>query len=64
MIAGQTWPEKIPKWAALKRIGEPEDIADIVAFLASDESRWLTGLTMAANGGLITTAATLLALDK
>jgi 3-oxoacyl-[acyl-carrier protein] reductase len=64
MIAGQTWPEKIPKWAALKRIGEPEDIADIVAFLASDEARWLTGVTIAANGGLITTAATLLALDR
>jgi 3-oxoacyl-[acyl-carrier protein] reductase len=64
MIAGQTWPERIPKWAALKRIGEPEDIADIVAFLASDEARWLTGVTLPANGGLITTAATLLALDR
>lgn len=64
MIAGQSWPDKIPKWAALKRIGEPEDIADIVAFLASDDSRWLTGVTMAANGGLITTAANILAHDK
>lgn len=64
MIAGQSWPEKIPKWAALKRIGEPEDIADIVAFLASDEARWLTGVTMAANGGLITTAANILAHDR
>jgi 3-oxoacyl-[acyl-carrier protein] reductase len=64
MIEGQTWPDRIPKWAALKRIGEPEDIADIVAFLASDEARWLTGVTLAANGGLITTAATLLALDR
>jgi 3-oxoacyl-[acyl-carrier protein] reductase len=64
MIAGHSWPEKIPKWAALKRIGEPEDIADIVAFLASDDARWLTGVTMAANGGLITTAANILAHDK
>ena len=64
MIAGQSWPEKIPKWAALKRIGEPEDIADIVAFLASDEARWLTGVTLAANGGLITTAANILAHDR
>lgn len=64
MIAGQSWPDKIPKWAALKRIGEPEDIADIVAFLASDDARWLTGVTMAANGGLITTAANILAHDK
>jgi 3-oxoacyl-[acyl-carrier protein] reductase len=64
MIAGQSWPDRIPRWAALRRIGEPEDIADIVAFFASDESRWLTGLTVPANGGLITTAATLLAYDK
>lgn len=64
MIEGQSWPEKIPKWSALKRIGEPEDIADIVAFLASDEARWLTGVTMAANGGLITTAANILAHDR
>jgi 3-oxoacyl-[acyl-carrier protein] reductase len=64
MIEGKTWPERIPKWAALRRIGEPEDIADVVAFFASDESRWLTGLTVAANGGLITTAATLLAYDR
>lgn len=64
MIEGHSWPEKIPKWAALKRIGEPEDIADIVAFLASDEARWLTGVTLAANGGLITTAANILAHDR
>jgi 3-oxoacyl-[acyl-carrier protein] reductase len=64
MIEGKSWPERIPKWAALRRIGEPQDIADVVAFFASDESRWLTGLTVAANGGLITTAATLLAYDR
>lgn len=63
MIDGQAWADRIPKWAALRRIGEPEDIADIVAFFASDDSRWLTGVTVAANGGLITTAATLLAYD-
>lgn len=64
MIEGQSWPDRIPKWAALRRIGEPEDIADVVGFLASDDARWLTGLTLAANGGLVTTAATLLAYDK
>ena len=61
MIAGQTWPDKVPPWTALRRLGEPEDIADVVAFLASDEARWLTGLTIAANGGLVTTAANILA---
>jgi 3-oxoacyl-[acyl-carrier protein] reductase len=61
MIAGQTWPDAVPPWTALRRLGEPEDIADVVAFLASHEARWLTGLTIAANGGLVTTAANILA---
>ncbi len=64
MIEGQTWPLAVPPWTALRRLGEPEDIADVVAFLASDEARWLTGLTLAANGGLITTAANILARAK
>lgn len=61
MIAGQSWPDQVPPWTALRRLGEPQDIADVVAFLASDEARWLTGLTIAANGGLVTTAANILA---
>lgn len=61
MIAGQTWPDQVPPWTALGRLGEPEDIADVVAFLASDEARWLTGVTLPANGGLVTTAANILA---
>jgi 3-oxoacyl-[acyl-carrier protein] reductase len=64
MIAGQTWPDAVPPWTALGRLGEPGDIADVVAFLASDEARWLTGLTLAANGGLVTTAANILARAK
>jgi NAD(P)-dependent dehydrogenase (short-subunit alcohol dehydrogenase family) len=36
---------------ALGRIGEPEDIAKVVAFLASDEGRWITGETLEASGG-------------
>jgi len=36
----------------LGRIGEPEDVADVVAFLASDESRWVTGRTLLTDGGL------------
>lgn len=64
MIAGQTWPNAVPPWTALRRLGEPEDIADVVGFLASDEGRWLTGLTINANGGLVTTAANILARAK
>lgn len=36
---------------ALGRFGEPEDIAAVVAFLASDESRWVTGQVIEASGG-------------
>ena len=36
---------------ALKRIGKPEDIADIVAFLASADSRWITGAYFDGSGG-------------
>lgn len=60
-IAGQSWTSKIPPWTALRRLGEPDDIADIVSFVASDDARWLTGATLPANGGLITTAANILA---
>ncbi|WP_328723437.1 SDR family oxidoreductase [Streptomyces sp. NBC_00247] len=37
--------------SAFDRIGRPEDIADIVAFLASDDSRWITGQYIDATGG-------------
>ncbi|MGW9207098.1 SDR family NAD(P)-dependent oxidoreductase [Embleya sp. NPDC055664] len=37
--------------AALGRVGRPDDIADTVAFLASDAARWVTGATLDATGG-------------
>ncbi|MEU8775086.1 SDR family oxidoreductase [Streptomyces sp. NPDC048606] len=37
--------------AALGRVGRPEDIADIVGFLASDAGRWVTGRVVDATGG-------------
>ena len=36
---------------ALKRIGQPEDIADVVAFVASDGARWITGASIPVDGG-------------
>lgn len=62
--APQEAVDKIAGWTALRRVGMPDDIADIVAFLASDEARWLTGLTIPATGGQIASATTIFAYDK
>ncbi|MFI9051562.1 SDR family oxidoreductase [Streptomyces sp. NPDC053427] len=37
---------------ALGRIGEPEDVADVVGFLAGPQGRWVTGQTVDVSGGL------------
>jgi 3-oxoacyl-[acyl-carrier protein] reductase len=39
--------------AALGRLGQPEDIANVVAFLASDQGAWITGQNIRANGGTV-----------
>jgi NAD(P)-dependent dehydrogenase (short-subunit alcohol dehydrogenase family) len=36
---------------ALKRICKPEDVADVVAFVASDAARWITGASIPVDGG-------------
>jgi NAD(P)-dependent dehydrogenase (short-subunit alcohol dehydrogenase family) len=36
---------------ALKRIAQPDDIGDVVAFLASSAARWITGDTVRVDGG-------------
>lgn len=43
--------EHLKSQQALKRIGQPQDIADVVAFLASDDARWVTGQTIPVSGG-------------
>lgn len=40
--------------SALKRLGQPEDIADVIAFLASDDARFITGQGIIADGGVMT----------
>jgi NAD(P)-dependent dehydrogenase (short-subunit alcohol dehydrogenase family) len=44
--------ELITGMTALNRLGRPDDIADVVAFLASDAAGWITGQVIDASGGL------------
>ncbi|GAA2427610.1 SDR family oxidoreductase [Streptomyces macrosporus] len=49
-------PEAVEQMAALSvfnRVGEPRDIADVVAFLAGDDARWITGSYLDASGGTL-----------
>lgn len=47
----ETNKEKILRNYAIRRIGEPTDVAPLVAFLASDQAGWITGQVMSVNGG-------------
>jgi 3-oxoacyl-[acyl-carrier protein] reductase len=44
--------QKLADMTALRRLGQPADIADVVAFLVSTDARWLTGQSIRATGGL------------
>lgn len=43
--------ERVARLSAFNRVGQPEDVADIVAFLVSGEARWITGELIDASGG-------------
>jgi 3-oxoacyl-[acyl-carrier protein] reductase len=44
--------ERIAELTALRRLGQPADVADVVALLVSADARWLTGQNIRASGGL------------
>ena len=48
---GGDFQKDIEAKAPLGRIGQPEDIAKVAVFLASDEAGWLTGERISASGG-------------
>lgn len=55
----QQWPDGVARWqtkAPLRRLGEPEDVADACLFLASPASRWITGHNLVVDGGISSAA--------
>ncbi len=45
--------QRMAGMAALGRLGQPQDITDVVAFLCTDQARWITGQNIRTNGGTI-----------
>ncbi len=45
--------DRFAKLAPLERLGQPEDIANTVAFLAGPDGAWINGQILRANGGII-----------
>ena len=53
----EDWPPGVARWTnvvPLERLGQPEDVADAVLFLASPASRWITGADILVDGGIST----------
>lgn len=50
---GPEGAEKAGEFIPMGRIGEPEDIADVITFLASDAARYMTGQVVVVDGGLL-----------
>jgi 3-oxoacyl-[acyl-carrier protein] reductase len=51
-VEGSDFEKQMVQSTPLGRVGTPEDIATVVAFLASDDARWVTGSLLQAAGGM------------
>ncbi|MGO9191606.1 MAG: SDR family oxidoreductase [Streptosporangiaceae bacterium] len=49
---GETFEDDVAR-TALRRLGQPEDIAAVVAFLAGPDSGWISGQNLSADGGFL-----------
>ncbi|MFD6178078.1 MULTISPECIES: SDR family NAD(P)-dependent oxidoreductase [unclassified Isoptericola] len=58
----QGGPDKLTPLYPLGRVGEPEDVAAAIAFLASDDAGWITGVTLPVDGGI--TVGPLLSFER
>lgn len=52
MLEDQALVQKFLERIPLGRIGQPEDVADVIAFLASEDARFVTGVNLPVDGGL------------
>lgn len=50
----QGGPDRLMPLYPLGRVGEPSDIAAAIAFLASEDASWITGITLPVDGGFLT----------
>lgn len=50
---GSAGAEKAAEFIPMGRLGTPEDIADVIAFLASKDARYMTGQVLVVDGGLL-----------
>lgn len=53
MIAGLFDAEAIKKLIPMQRVGKPEEVADLVAFLASDAAAYISGQVISINGAMV-----------
>lgn len=49
----EPFEDSVAKATPLGRIGEPEDIASVIRFLAGPDARWMTGQTLVVDGGVL-----------
>jgi NAD(P)-dependent dehydrogenase (short-subunit alcohol dehydrogenase family) len=59
-LARELWEnfeDRLKASLPLGRIGEPDDVADVITFLAGDRARWVTGQTLVVDGGAQVRAA-------
>jgi 3-oxoacyl-[acyl-carrier protein] reductase len=52
-MVSQLSRDTAPGITPLGRLGQPRDIADVIAFLVSDDARWVTGQIIGVNGGIV-----------
>ncbi len=53
LVLPQEAVDGLVRQTPLGRLGQPDDIADVVAFLVSDDAHWLTGQNIQVNGGIL-----------